>query len=165
MTRDEVLDRLRTARAAFDDKLAAIPAEAMDIPTPGGAHSPKEIVAHVAAYDELIVERLSAARRGETTAFDRDRVGWEAFNERIWAEAREKQTADVFAHAEEVFWELLGEVAALSDDELATPSGATATLDPAWLGDRQVWELVAIDGYDHYPMHFSALEAAATGAP
>lgn len=161
MTRDEVLERLRTARLEFDEKLAAIPDHALDKPTPGGSHSPKEIVAHVCSYDELIVERLESSRRGETTAFDRDRVGWESFNERVWAEAREKDAAEVIEHADEVFLELLGEIAALSDEELAQPTGATAAVDPAWLDGRAIWELIAIDGYDHYPMHFTALEAAA----
>jgi len=59
-----------------------------------------------------------------------------------------------------VFAALLHEVGRLSDGELETPSGATAALDPAWLAGQAPWELIAIDCYDHYPMHYAALDAA-----
>lgn len=87
MTRNELLDQLKRERAEFDKLVEAIPRDAMDMPVPDGVHSPKQIVAHVSAYEQLIVERLRAARLGQTTDLDRDRVGWEAFNERIWAES------------------------------------------------------------------------------
>jgi len=161
MTRDEVLLRLRDGRAEFEARLSAIPRGALEQVTPGGAHSPKDIVAHITAYEELVVQRLRAARRGETTVFDRDRVGWKAFNERIWNEVASVDVETVLAHADEVFADLLEEVAQLSDEELAAPTGATAALDPAWLEGEPVWKLIYIDVFDHYPMHHAALEAAA----
>src|SRR5512137_2962936 len=86
MTRDEVLDRLRTSRTVFDEKLSAVPHDRLDAPLDGHVHTVGEIVWHVAAYDELMVTRLRAAHEGLTTEFDRDRVGWEQFNERVWTE-------------------------------------------------------------------------------
>jgi hypothetical protein len=163
MTRDEVLDRLRSTRAAFDERVAAIPARAFTAPVPGGTRSPAEIVRHLTAYDDLVVERLRAARGGETTAFDRDRTGWEAFNERIWAEAVGAGADDVIARSGEVSAALLDEVAALTDAELNEAVGITAVIDPAWLDGHPLWELIGVDVFDHYPMHFAALEAAARG--
>lgn len=163
MTRDDVLMRLETARAVFDEKLAAVPPDALDAPVPGSPHTVKEIVAHVTSYDELIVERLIAARHGATTGFDRDRVGWEAFNERTWREASATRTEDVLDRAHNVFDALLHEVSQLSDEELAAPAGATAALDPAWLDGRAPWAMIGIDAFEHYPMHYAALDAAAAG--
>ena len=94
MTREEVLEQLKVQRAQFDARVHAIPGDSLDEPVPGSLHSPKQIVAHVSAYERLIVDRIRAARLGEKTAFDRDRIGWEAFNERIWAESAE-QSADM----------------------------------------------------------------------
>jgi len=90
MTRDEVLEQLKVQRAQFDARIHAIPGDSLDEPVPGSLHSPKQIVAHVSAYERLIVDRIRAARLGEKTAFDRDRIGWEAFNDRIWAESAEQ---------------------------------------------------------------------------
>ena len=163
MTRDEVLDRLRSTRAAFDARVAKVPGGAFERVVPGGTHTPKQIVGHVAVYDRLVVDRLRAARDGETTAFDRDRIGWELFNDRTWEEGVVLDAATVRVSAAKEFEALLVEVGRLSDEELAGPVGISANLDPAWLEGRPLWELIGIDGFEHYPMHFGALEAAVLG--
>lgn len=163
MTRDEVLDRLRATRAEFDARVSRISDASFERLVPGGTHTPKQIVWHVSEYDRLMVERLRAAREGRTTAFERDRVGWEAFNERTWSEGQDLDAETVKSTAGRLFEELLAEVGLLSDDELAGATGSSANLDPAWLGSRAPWELIGIDGFDHYPMHFRSLEAAAVG--
>jgi hypothetical protein len=161
MTRDEVLRRLWTTRAEFDRLVSEIPVERLSEPCSGCAHAPKDVIWHVAAYDELIVSRIRAARDGDTTAFDRDRVGWEAFNERIWAEARDHNAISAVSHAEETFLDLLEEVGQLSDEELFGTGGIVAAIDPAWLQGRTLAEVIAVDGHDHYPMHYSHLQDAA----
>ena len=163
MTREEVITRLRDSRAEFDAKVSAVPAGQLGFAPQGFAHSPKEVVAHVLAYEELIVERLRAARRGETTAFDRDRDGWEAFNARVWADAEHTPVEHVMARSELVFNDLMTEIEPLDDAELTSVTGVTVHIDPAWLEGKSLEELIAIDGYEHYPMHFAILEAAARG--
>lgn len=164
MTRDEVLTLLKEQRAAFDARVAAIPTDRFDTPVPGGHHSPKQIVAHVSAYEHLVVERIRSARLGERTAFDRDRVGWEAFNERVWEESAPVDADVVLATSARNFLSLLEEVGSLSDAELTGMRGAAASIDPAWLRDRSLAELIGIDCFEHYPMHFAQLEAAAVQA-
>ena len=160
MRRDEVLAALLAARAEFDAKVAAIPHDRLDAVPPGREHSPKEIVAHVSAYEELIVERLRAARAGETTAFDRDRVGWEAFNERVWREARDTDAEVVLKRSARVFAEMLAQVGQLTDAELNEGAGIAAVIDPTWLGEHTLAEILGIDSFEHYPMHSEALDAA-----
>jgi hypothetical protein len=161
MTRDEVLARLKTERAVFDAKVAAVPVSALEAAMPGSTHSVTEVVAHVTAYEELIVERLVSARHGAMTAFDRDHAGWEAFNERIWREAAGRRPEAVITHSAEVFAALIREIETLSDEELSAPVGKTAALDPGWLEGSPPWKMIEIDGFGHYPMHYPGLEAAA----
>jgi len=163
VTRDEVLHRLKTARAGFDERVHAIPEAALDRPVPGGTHSPKQIVAHVSAYERLIVERLRAARLGEETVFDRDRVGWEAFNERVWAESAEKPADAVLAQSARDFLALVEEIGMLGNAELAQLTGIALGIDPAWLQGRSLAEVIGVDGFEHYPMHYAQLESAAAG--
>jgi len=164
MKRDQVIAELRAARAVFDEKVSAVPREALELPVPGSAHSVKDIVAHVTAYDDLIVQRLVAARHGATTAFDRDRDGWEAFNERTWREAASLKPGAVLRRAADVFAALVHEVGQLSDEELNAAVGSTAALDPAWLKGEPPWQLIETDAFGHYPMHYDALDAAAREA-
>ena len=164
MTRDEVMERLRTQRAAFDLRVAAVPPSAFDKPAPGCPHSPKQIVAHVTAYEQLIVDRLQLGRLGEDTAFDRDRIGWETFNERTWAACSLLDAEIVLERSAVTLLHLFEEIAILADAELNQLTGVAAAVDPAWLGGRALWELIGIDGFEHYPMHFAQLEAAASQA-
>jgi hypothetical protein len=163
MTRDELVATLKRSRGIFDEKLAAVPADALTLPVPGSAHSVKDIVAHVTAYDDLIVQRLISARHGSTTAFSRDRDGWEAFNERVWVEATKMKPKAVMLRAKDVFAALIHEVEQLSDEEINVRVGSTAALDPAWLEGNAPWQAIGIDAFDHYPMHYAALDAAAGG--
>jgi hypothetical protein len=168
VTRDDVLRNLWTARAEFDRLLSEIPPERLSEPIPGRARPAKDIVWHIAAYDDLMVRRLRAARDGETTAFERDRVGWEEFNERIWAEAAELDAATVCSYADETFLDLLEEVGQLSDGEACRNEGLVEHIDPAWLQGRTLAVVIGVDGFEHYPMHFDELRAAAVslgGAP
>jgi hypothetical protein len=161
MTRDEVLEKLRETRAEFDRLVDLIPPERLATPVPGGTHSPKDIVYHVASYDDLMVRRLRSARDDEPTAFDRDRDSWEAFNDRIWAEA-ESVTADAaLVRSSKVFLDLLEEVAKLTNEELSHDVGVTARIDQGWLQGRSLAETIGIDGFEHYPMHYAVLAAAA----
>ena len=162
MTRNEVLARLKKARAEFDGRLEAIPPDAFDRPIPGHTHSPKQILAHVSAYERLIVERLRAARLREETAFDRDRDGWERFNERVWLEAADEPADVVRSRSAGGFLALLEEVAVLSNAELTEHAGVALSIDPAWLSGHPLWERIAVDGFEHYPAHFEQLEAAAS---
>jgi hypothetical protein len=161
MTRDEVLDRLKTARAGFDQRVEAIPVSALDLPVAGSSHSPKQIIAHITSYEQLVVERLQLGRLGEETAFDRDRIGWEMFNERIWAESALLDIEIVLEISAWTFLRMLEEIAILANEELTEVTGIAAAVDPAWLDGKPLWELIGIDCFDHYPMHYAQLEAAA----
>ena len=163
MKRDEVLAHLSKERAEFDRRIEALGSDAFNRVPAGHVHSPGEILFHVTAYEELIVERLRAARTGEITAFDRDRIGWEAFNERIWREAAGVDEDAAKTRAREVFAALVGEVSKLTDEDLNGTTDLTRAIDPEWLKGRALWELIAIDGFDHYAMHFAALDAALAG--
>lgn len=160
MTRDEVLRRLKDERARFDEALASVPTGRFDDPQATGSHSVKEIVGHVTAYEDLVVQRLRAARRGDTTSFDRDRVGWEEFNDRIWAEVAPLPAEDVLERASETLEALLAELDGVTDAELNDTTGVTRSIDPAWLQGRTLAETLAVDTWDHYPMHLEAIARA-----
>ena len=164
MTRDEVLRELREKRAEFDRLLEQIPGARLAEKCPGGEHSPRDIVCHVAAYDDLMVKRLRCAADGKSTAFDRDQTGWEVFNERVWAEAVALDTETVLVRAAETFLDLLDEVNLLSDEDLESTeplTGLAQHIDPGWLKGHALCELIGTDGFEHYPMHYAQLAAAA----
>ena len=71
-------------------------------------------------------------------------------------------TADaVLSQSARDFLSLLEEVASLANAELSDAHGVAAGIDPAWLQGRTLWEVIGVDAFEHYPMHFAQLEAAA----
>lgn len=161
MTRDEVLARLGEARGAFDERVRAIPEGRLESAPAGHAHSPRAVVAHMAAYEDLVVRRLRAARAAEVTEFVRDRESWELFNEQVWEHADDLSAADTIAKAHATFSDLMRELSVLTDEEFEGVAGVTAAIDPAWLQGRTLAEVIGVDCFEHYPMHFALLEAAA----
>jgi hypothetical protein len=160
MTRDELLTWLLETRREFDQLVAAVPKERLDKAIPGKKHSAKDVIYHVVAYEDLIVQRLKAAQDGETTEFDRDRAGWEDFNDRIWTEAAEADVPTALARSYRVFRELIEQVRVLQESELNDGDGITRLVDSAWLDGRPLWEVIGIDSFEHYPMHFDDLRKA-----
>ncbi len=160
MTRDELLHWLLETRGEFNQLVAAIPREKLDKPIHGKKRSARDVIFHVVAYEDLIVQRLRMAQDGETTEFDRDRDGWESFNDRVWAEAPQTDVNTVLARSQRVFNELIEQVRVLQEDELNDSRGIVRYLDPAWLDGRPLWEVIGIDAFEHYPMHYEELKKA-----
>jgi hypothetical protein len=164
MTRDELLRWLLETRSEFNQLVSAIPRDKLDRPIRHGKkRSARDVIYHVVAYEELIVQRLRSAQDGETTAFDRDRDGWESFNDRVWIEATNTDVNTVLARSQRVFNDLIEQVRVLQEDELNDGRGIVKYLDPAWLNGRPLWEVIGIDSFEHYPMHFGDLKAAGEG--
>ena len=81
----------------------------------------------------------------------------------IWAEAADMDEVDVRAQAVFTFSDLLSEVSSLTDEELNGFVGVSKNIDPAWLEDRTLAQAIAIDSFEHYPMHYDAFNAATRG--
>ena len=64
MTRDELLVQLAVARQVFDDKVALVPPERLREEVPGFGRSVAQLLAHVASYDRMVVQRLESASYG-----------------------------------------------------------------------------------------------------
>ena len=72
--------------------------------------------------------------------------------------------APIQARAAKLFLDLLEEVGRLTDAELSGDVGITARIDPTWLQGRTLAEVIGVDGFEHYPMHYAGLSAAGADA-
>lgn len=160
MTRDKMLLELSVARKIFDDKARAIPAASLDEPVPVLGRSAIEIVAHVAAYDRLVAERLASGRHGASTNLEADRDDSGAFEATTWTLYQGRRPEEILTSSADDYNSVFHQVGELSDEELDAPTGKTASLDPAWLDGRAPWEAIAADTWMHYVQHHDDLDAA-----
>lgn len=141
--RESLLADLDAARDAFHEALAEVDAQLVTAPGVVGDWSVRDLVVHVAAWDEHGTGALEMARSGRGADFAYSTTDTDAENDRIEAEALRTSPSEALAREERAF---------------ADFRAAVATLDPALLGQvlgngDSVEAVIRYDGPDHYAEH------------
>lgn len=102
--------------------------------------SPKDVIAHLAAWKTRLAENLAAAARGETPVRDED---YEAVNAKVFEENRDRSWSEILEEAAEACQQLVEQVEKRSEAELRS----TETLP--WQGDRPLWRVIVGTGTIH----------------
>ena len=154
MTAARLASILKSERAKWNELLALVGEERMDVPGAAGDWSVKQLVAHLTWYEQAVVEGAQAVL--QTGAFRRRRregVSLDQQNAEIAEQSRSRSAAEVLAEADLVFEQLLTVVAACPDEILNDPSLLRLPEDVVpWMG-------VADNSYAHYRHHEEGLRA------
>jgi hypothetical protein len=153
LTKAQVLATLQTERRAWDALLAEIGEARMSAPLPGRQESPKDIMAHVAWYEQ---ETAAVLQAGPQPA-ERDWL-WQIpeyqRNLVLYREQQQRPLAEVRAAAQAAFAQLLAAVQALDADTAHDPA-RFPTMPATWTP----WQFIAAHSYEHYRAHTPALRA------
>jgi hypothetical protein len=114
--------------------------------------SPKDVIAHLAAWKERLLETLALAARGESPVRYDD---FNAVNARDFEAYRDKSWAKILEKARTANRQLIEQIEGRSEAEL------TAVLH----GERTVWQSIAGTGYTHPVIHLGEiyLDSGETG--
>jgi hypothetical protein len=146
---EALLSALDAARDDFHDALSDVEAELVTVPGVVGEWSVRDLVVHVAAWDEHGTAALELATSGRGGDFAYSTADTDAENDRIEAEALRTSPSEALAREERTFTEF---------------RAAVAALDPALLnlqlgnGDS-VEAVIRYDGADHYAEHTEHIRA------
>ncbi len=102
--------------------------------------SPKDTIAHLAAWKGRLAENLAAAARGETPVRYED---FETVNARDFEENRDRPWSEILERAAEVCQQLAEQVEKRNEAELR----GTETLP--WQEDRPLWRVIVGTGHMH----------------
>lgn len=158
------LEKLRSARAAFDELLVAVGVDRMTQPMDESGWSVKDIVAHISAYERWLTAQLRGTLRGEepTTrelyGTDAPPDGAEPFDiDRLNAAMRDRDAAlsldEVLQNAGQTFADLLDVLANLPGGAFERPG----LLD--WAPDDALPRLIDLQVIDHYRQHEPSVRA------
>jgi hypothetical protein len=146
---DELLRTLDASRDAFLDALGDVDMALVTVPGVIEDWSVRDLVVHVAAWDEhgRAALALVAAGRGDEFAYSTGDT--DAMNVEILAEARATSPGDALGREETAFAALRAAIAALDPDLLTAPLGNGDTVEA----------VIRYDGPDHYAEHTAHLRA------
>lgn len=151
MDKKSFLNQMHRQRAAWDTMLARLSPGQMDTPGVNGRWSVKDIIAHIAWYEQEMVTLLTTRTLAGSPWWNLPPA---ARNARIYDQNRERPLPDVLAESQSVYQALLDAVNALDENALHD-AGAFANMPSDWTP----WQIVADSSYDHYEAHLPDLRA------
>ena len=151
MRRSELVARIRSTRAEFEDLLAGLSPDEMTRPGVAGDWSVKDMLAHIAWY-----EAEEAEFYGETSVEGSPlwKVPQDPRNQVVVEQARPRPLEQVLADFRSAHDRFLKVIEALSEEDLATPGrfpGTSAEWPP--------WRRIAVHSCDHDREHMAMIRA------
>jgi hypothetical protein len=165
-SKTELLERMRAGREEWDGLIAQIPDSARTESALAGGWSVKDLIVHVAAYENWTAAQIRAANEGRAPADSElygveemppDPEGWDLDrqNAAIYAQYKETPLAEVMSFSRQAFANLVAAVEAVSDADLSRVGAQV------WTGDTTLLEIIPGQCYAHYEQHTDELKSIA----
>jgi len=161
-TKQELLHRIRARHADMEELLSSLEPAQMRAPELDGGWSVKDSLAHIAAWEKVLLDIVGKYRRGETVVlwapgFEIDGTNGEEqmnrYNAYLFEQHRERDLADVLDDFRETFMQVVALIESLSDAEIFD-----ANHFPARNG-RALITFIVGDTYEHYDEHIGWIRA------
>jgi len=131
--------------------------EQMTEPALDGGRSVKDVLAHVTAWERLLLSvlpQVNSGRKELPTGGDDNFEGTDSFNKKVFAKNKDRPYADVASDFASTYAELLDFINATPEDRLLGPAS------PTWWGQEPTWQFIAENTYRHYTEHAEQIEQA-----
>ncbi len=151
LTKSQFLDRLQAEHARLQATLAALTPEQILEPNVVGEWSVKDVLSHLILHEQLALQELIYAQRGETLYIEPNST--DRANALAVAESRDVPVDQVIANWEESYQEVLGMLQKLPEAEYAPTSVLADQLGAT------VEATFADNTYEHYAEHGEMIRA------
>lgn len=131
-TKDQLIAKLRQSRAALEKVIARAHPEALEKPGICGEWSGKDVLAHVAHWQELHLGWWADVQRGEKPAVPAPGLSWsrtdvDQLNHQIYLAHRDQPLHEVLTYLSDTFARFIAVVEATPDADLFQPGVAPFT--------------------------------------
>jgi len=163
-SKTELLERTRAGREEWEALLAQIPDSVRTEPALAGGWSVKDLIAHVAAFENWTAAQIRAANEGRAPTDKElygveevtvDPEGWDLDrqNAAIYAQYKETPLAEVMTFSSQAFADLVAAVEGVAEEDFAR-TGAQS-----WTGGSTLLEVIPGQCYAHYEQHADDLRS------
>jgi hypothetical protein len=155
-TKAGLLILIRTERKLLDAELAELTGDQMTKPGVEGRWSIKDLLAHITAWEQRMIQWLKQALRGEVPQHLPTGMTWDdldRWNEETFLENRDRPLDEVLAESDRSYRQALRAVEMMPEKALFEPGYYV------WRGGKPLWEMVAANTYWHYQEHREAIRS------
>ena len=123
--RDDAIRNLESGQAALEALCAQLSEPQMEQPSTigGGSWSAKDLLGHIAAWEEVALHTITAWRTGQPLPTDADWPGTDAFNAQVQERTSAQALPEVRQYATSAHAGLVAGIRNLSDDEWRSTRG------------------------------------------
>jgi hypothetical protein len=155
MTKTKIIESIRSERGSLDTVLGRLSETQMTGPAIESDWTVKDILAHIADWEQRMVRWTEESLRGEVPERPAPGMTWDdldRLNEQIFASNRDKPLNDVLAEFHRSFQRALTTVEALAEADLIDPKRFE------WRQGDPLWHMVAANTWWHYKEHRETIE-------
>jgi hypothetical protein len=160
-TKDELLEQMREARSIWVSVVSAIPDDVKVAPLLPNGWSVKDVISHVAIYEQWTAEQLDSPREarlplevlGHESLDITDELTEDAINAMIYEQFKDMALTDVLRFGDRAFQDLLVATEAIPEEQLTHPV--------AWANGQSPLEAIPGQSYEHYHDHLRDVRALA----
>lgn len=150
ITKHEMLELIEDEWFALEDILRSIDVEKLNQAQVEGVWTVKDILAHITAWERLMIQWLEESLRGETPQRPAPGEDWDDlddFNERLYLDHKAKPLGEVLKDFTEVHAKAVEIVTEMKESDLTDPDRFE------WRQGDPIWHLVAGNTWLHYAEH------------
>jgi hypothetical protein len=147
INRDQLLKDIRTEWSRLEKSLSALTEEEMTKPGIVGAWSIKDILAHLAAWEQLLLDWYQAGIQGRTPAkapVGMSRKAMDALNQEIYERNRQRSLDDVLTCFRTSYQQVLATIEAIPNDDIFAHGKF------AWTGRLTLADYITGNTCNHY---------------
>ncbi len=150
MIKKDFVKMILSARSSLDSMLSKFTREQMEVQGAGNEWTVKDIIAHIAWYEN---EMVSLLRQHTLEGSEWWNLPLQERNASIYSNARNEELNDVMENEAQTYKRMLKLLEGLDEQEINDPS-AFSGMPSDW----QPWSVIASNTYEHYQDHFDQLE-------
>jgi len=155
-TKSEILELIQSEKRLLNAVVGKLTHSQMLTPGLEGERTVKDVLAHIAAWELLMVEWLKETYAGLTPQRPAPGMTWDdldLLNERIYLENKDRSLAEILAMSEAASTQADQAVHAMTETDLFDGSRF------AWRNGDPLWHMVAANTWWHYKEHREQIEA------
>jgi hypothetical protein len=141
-----LLADINDSHTKFKAQLAPLSEEQLTTPGVNGTWSIKDNIAHLSAWQKVLLARLLAVR--DNTHYEEDTIASldvDTGNEQLYQQNKTRSLSDVLAEFDSIHQQVVQTVESMTDEQINKPQD--------WLGGQPVLGYITGDTVEHYEEH------------